>query len=572
MSERKTFRCAVYTRKSSEEGLEQDFNSLEAQREACEAYVRSQEHEGWKLIPDRFDDGGFSGGNMERPALQQLMAMVDAGKVDIIVVYKIDRLTRSLTDFARLAEVLDRHGVSFVSVTQQFNTTTSMGRLMLNVLLSFAQFEREITGERIRDKIAASKKKGMWMGGTPPMGYDVVERQLVVNATDANTIRRIFALYLEAGSVPALMERLEQEDIRTAPRASARGNAYGNKPFTRGHLYKLLANPIYIGRVQHKATSHRGQHAAIIDRPTWEAVQAQLAENTQGPRRRRRRARRREHLLEGLLHTERGTRFIVSSANKGARRYRYYVEEQETKSDGTVPPLRLPAREIEAAVVTGLRSLLADHRGLLFRLGAETPTEAPVALKSLSTLSQSLGGRIGAELEASIRLMLGRVVVGHNRLQLVFNEAGLRGVLGIPRGGSVWPANAPDPNEEFTLTVPFTAARRGRQMKLVLPNAAPEAAVDRSLVTAIVRAWDWAGRLQSGDVATLTEIAAAEGLTDGYVSQLLPLAFLSPEIVEGILSGRQPAGLTANRLIWGERLPVRWEEQVELLPVFRTRS
>ena len=462
MNERKIFRCAVYTRKSSEEGLEQDFNSLEAQREACEAYVRSQSHEGWTLIPDRFDDGGFSGGNMERPALRQLMDMVDAGKVDIIVVYKIDRLTRSLTDFARLAEVLDRHGVSFVSVTQQFNTTTSMGRLMLNVLLSFAQFEREITGERIRDKIAASKKKGMWMGGTPPMGYDVVERQLVVNETDANTIRRIFALYLEEGAVPALLNRLERENIRTAPRSSAKGNAYGNRPFTRGHLYKLLSNPIYIGRVPHKSTSHRGQHAAIIDKSTWEAVQAQLAENTQGPRRRRRRAKPREHLLEGLLHTEGGARFIVSSANKGSRRYRYYVEQLAPEHAGAVPPMRLPASEIEAAVVTGLRGLLADHRGLLSRLGAENPSEAPVALRSLSTLFQALGGRVGSELEASIRLMLSRVVLGHNRLQLVFNEAGLRHVLRIPRGSSNdWPTNATD--AEFTLTVPFTATRRGRQ-------------------------------------------------------------------------------------------------------------
>ncbi len=302
MGEKKTFRCAVYTRKSSEEGLEQDFNSLEAQREACEAYVRSQEHEGWKLLADRFDDGGFSGGNMERPALHQLIELVKAGRIDIIVVYKIDRLTRSLTDFAKLAEVLDKHGVSFVWVTQQFNTTTSMGRLMLNVLLSFAQFEREITGERIRDKIAASKKKGMWMGGVPPMGYDIVGRQLAVNDRDAATIKRIFALYLEEGNVPALLERLERENIRTAARYSAKGNHYGNRPFTRGHLYKLLANPIYIGRVPHHDISHRGQHAAIIDKATWDAVQTVLADNTQGPRSRRRRAAPQTHLLEGLLH------------------------------------------------------------------------------------------------------------------------------------------------------------------------------------------------------------------------------------------------------------------------------
>ncbi len=368
MTEQKIFRCAVYTRKSSEEGLEQDFNSLEAQREACEAYVRSQSHEGWKLIPDRFDDGGFSGGNMERPALRQLMELVDAGKIDIIVVYKIDRLTRSLTDFAKLADRLDKHGVSFVSVTQQFNTTTSMGRLMLNVLLSFAQFEREITGERIRDKIAASKKKGMWMGGSPPMGYDVVNRQLVINEKDAATIRTVFDRYLEVGTVPALIDRLQNDDIRTAARYSAKGNHYGNRPFTRGHLYKLLANPIYIGRVPHKAASHRGQHAAIVDQATWDAVQAKLAANTQGPRTRRRRPSAQTHLLDGLLKSERGNRFVPGHSNKGARRYRYYVEQVAAGTKLYTAPIRLPAEEIEAAAIAAVVSVLADHRGLVHRL------------------------------------------------------------------------------------------------------------------------------------------------------------------------------------------------------------
>jgi len=327
MSEQKIFRCAVYTRKSSEEGLEQDFNSLEAQREACEAYIRSQSHEGWKLIPDRFDDGGYSGGNTERPALGKLMAMIRDGQVDIIVIYKIDRLTRSLTDFARLAETFDRHGVSFVSVTQQFNTTTSMGRLMLNVLLSFAQFEREITGERIRDKIAASKKKGMWMGGPIPMGYDVKDRRLVINETDAATVRTVFRLYLEEGQVPALLERLDRERVRTADRISAKGRASGSRSFTRGHLYKLLSNPIYIGRITHKKITHPGQHEPIIDRATWEAVQTRLAGNTQGERKRRTRAETPAPVLAGLLYSEAGNRMNPSHAIKAGRRYSYYVEE-----------------------------------------------------------------------------------------------------------------------------------------------------------------------------------------------------------------------------------------------------
>ncbi len=565
MGEKKTFRCAVYTRKSSEEGLEHDFNSLEAQREACEAYVRSQEHEGWKLLPDRFDDGGFSGGNMERPALHQLIELVKTGRIDIIVVYKIDRLTRSLTDFAKLAEVLDKHGVSFVSVTQQFNTTTSMGRLMLNVLLSFAQFEREITGERIRDKIAASKKKGMWMGGVPPMGYDIVDRQLVVNETDAATIRRVFSLYLEEKTVPALLDRLEREDIRTAARYSAKGNHYGNRSFTRGHLYKLLANPIYIGRVPHRDTSHRGQHAPIIDKATWDAVQTQLAENTQGPRSRRRRAKPQTHLLEGLLHSESGARFIPSAANKGSRRYRYYVEQPDADSSGSeqLPPTRLPAGEIEAAVVTGIQSVLADHRGLLHRLDADGATEAPIVVRAASALLQALSARIDAELQGKVRKILRRVVVARNRIQLVFSVGSTRSVLGLAGPSGMWPTNEPE-DGEFSVVVPFVTARRGRQMKLVLPGAGNGATPDRSLVTAVVRAWDWAERLKSGDVASMAEICATEGFTDTYVGQVLPLAFLSPELVKQILSGRQPVGLTANKLIWRDRLPLSWDEQMAM--------
>jgi site-specific DNA recombinase len=563
MGEKKTFRCAVYTRKSSEEGLEQDFNSLEAQREACEAYVRSQEHEGWKLLADRFDDGGFSGGNMERPALHQLIELVKAGRIDIIVVYKIDRLTRSLTDFAKLAEVLDKHGVSFVSVTQQFNTTTSMGRLMLNVLLSFAQFEREITGERIRDKIAASKKKGMWMGGVPPMGYDIVGRQLAVNDRDAATIKRIFALYLEEGNVPALLERLERENIRTAARYSAKGNHYGNRPFTRGHLYKLLANPIYIGRVPHHDISHRGQHAAIIDKATWDAVQTVLADNTQGPRSRRRRAAPQTHLLEGLLHSEAGTRFIPSAANKGSKRYRYYVEQLDAENSGTerLPATRLPAGEIEVAVVTGVQSVLADHRGLLHRLDADGATEAPVVISAARSMLQALGGRIDADLQSKLRRALRRVTVGNNRIQLLFSVGNTRAILGIAAPSGIWPTNEPE-DREFAVVVPFVTARRGRQMKLVLPGAGNGAIPNPSLVTAIVHAWDWAERLKTGEVASMAEICATEGFTDTYVGQVLPLAFLSPELVEQILTGRQPAGLTANKLIWRERLPLSWDEQM----------
>src|SRR6201990_2156914 len=297
-------RCAIYTRKSSEEGLEQEFNSLAAQREACEAYIRSQRNEGWVLARTHYDDGGFSGGNLQRPALQRLLADIRTGRIDIIVVYKVDRLTRSLGDFARLVELFDAEAVSFVSVTQQFNTTSSMGRLTLNVLLSFAQFEREITGERIRDKIAASKKKGMWMGGNVPLGYDANERTLVINPAEAETVRRVFALYRELGCVRRVKEEADRDGLRTKCRTAANGTEHGGKPFSRGHLYTLLSNPIYSGHIVHKGQLHPGQQAAVIDDESWSAVRDQLAANTRDHRHKAKAAE--PSLLAGLLVDARG--------------------------------------------------------------------------------------------------------------------------------------------------------------------------------------------------------------------------------------------------------------------------
>src|SRR5436190_9701826 len=276
-SRTKAFRCAVYTRKSSEEGLEQDFNSLHAQRESCDAYIKSQRHEGWTSLPSLYDDGGYFGGSTERPALKRLLADIQSHLIDVVVVYKVDRLTRSLADFAKIVEIFDAAGVSFVSVTQQFNTTTSMGRLTLNVLLSFAQFEREVTGERIRDKIAASKRKGLWMGGFVPFGYRPHERTLIIDESEAEIVRTIFQLYLELGSVNQLAAELQRRELRTRAFTSAGNKSWGNRPFGRGHLYNILANPIYAGKIAHKGQQYDGLHEAIIEKATWDLVQAQLA-------------------------------------------------------------------------------------------------------------------------------------------------------------------------------------------------------------------------------------------------------------------------------------------------------
>ena len=314
-----TVRCAIYTRKSSEEGLEQDFNSLHAQREACEAYIVSEKHEGWIAVPTRYDDGGLSGGTMERPALRRLLQDIGEGGIDVIVVYKVDRLTRALSDFARIVDIFDRHEVSFISVTQLFNTTTSMGRLTLNVLLSFAQFEREVTGERIRDKIAASKKKGMWMGGNPPLGYDARDRKLVVNEAEAATVRHLFALYRQIKSVRELRHRLEAEGISSKRRVRRDGSVSGGKPINRGALYHLLQNRLYLGEVVHRDNSYPGEHEAIIERELWDQVQAILAQNANGERRG---TTSRPSLLTGLLFDEEGGRLSPSHAVKQGRRYR----------------------------------------------------------------------------------------------------------------------------------------------------------------------------------------------------------------------------------------------------------
>ena len=353
-------RCAIYTRKSSEEGLDQEFTSLQAQREACVAFINSQRHESWMCLAAGYANGGFSGATLDRPALQRLLADIAVRRVDIVVVYKIDRLTRSLADFAKIVEILDMHGASFVSVTQQFNTTTSMGRLTLNVLLSFAQFEREVIGERIRDKIAASKKKGMWMGGVPPLGYRVEDRKLVVIDSEAEIVRSIFCCYVELGSVRLLKEECEARGIKSKSWTSASGRVIGGKPFSRGALYLILQNRTYRGEIVHKEQSHPGEHTPIIDQLLWEAVQAQLASNaterSSGNR------TRQPSLLAGLLFDADGNAMTPTHAVKNGMRYRYYVsrpliaKDQSKSSTG----LRIPAAEIERLVTSRVRQWLLD--------------------------------------------------------------------------------------------------------------------------------------------------------------------------------------------------------------------
>ncbi len=405
-------RCAVYTRKSSEEGLEQEFNSLDAQREACEAYIASQRSEGWVLVRDHYDDGGISGGTLERPALQRLLADIEDGLIDVVVVYKIDRLSRSLMDFAKLVDVFDRNGVTFVSVTQSFNTTTSMGRLTLNILLSFAQFEREVTAERIRDKVRASRMKGMWMGGVPPYGYRVENRRLMVDEERASQVRWIFARFLEIGSATELAREIAKRGLRTP-----KGNRMDKK-----YLYRLLNNRAYIGEAVHKGDSYPGEHDAIIDGETWDRVHAILKES---PRKRAARTRAdTPALLKGLLYGPDGAAFSPTHTRKGGKLYRYYVSQTVLKHGaGSCPVGRVPAGEIEAIVIDQLRAVFRQPeivagtwKAARVRDGQATEADAHAALEQLDPLWDEL---FPAEQPRIVALLVERIDIGTEGLNVI---------------------------------------------------------------------------------------------------------------------------------------------------------
>ncbi|WP_374347877.1 recombinase family protein [Phenylobacterium sp.] len=509
----KRLRCAIYTRKSSEEGLEQGFNSLHAQREACEAYVLSQAGEGWVALPAIYDDGGYSGGSMERPALARLLADIAAGKIDVVVVYKVDRLTRSLSDFARIVETFDQRQVSFVSVTQAFNTTSSMGRLTLNVLLSFAQFEREVTGERIRDKIAASKAKGLWMGGAVPLGYDLPadpqSRALVINPAEAETVRLIFQRYLELGSVRALAADLRDRGVTSKQRVTRKGRVMGGQPWREGPLYYFLKNRIYRGEIVHKDKIYPGQHAAIVDAELFEAVQARLAEGN-----------RRQHdssdaaiagALAGKIYDDRGYRMSPVTARRGGRTYRYYVSQAVLRGDRGEPGSvrRVPAYAIEALIET---QLAARHDHALVSRVVIAQTWVDLMLDCASPVSEA------PQLETTRIPVVLKTWGGAKRL--------------VAAGGETTGPNEPD----------------------------------KALLRAIARANRWEEQLATGERSGADDIAAAEGLQSRYVDKVLKLAWLAPDIVETLLEGGRLRDMALGELLGRDPGQV-WAEQRRLLAV-----
>ncbi|MFY9138824.1 recombinase family protein [Zwartia sp.] len=426
---KKRMRCAVYTRKSSEEGLDQEYNSIDAQRDAGHAYVASQRAEGWIPVADDYDDPAFSGGNMDRPALKRLMADIEAGKIDVVVIYKIDRLTRSLADFSKMVEVFERQGVSFVSVTQQFNTTTSMGRLMLNVLLSFAQFEREVTGERIRDKIAASKRKGMWMGGVPPLGYDVENRRLVPNPKEAKLIRQIFERFVELGSGTKLVKELQLDGATSKAWTTQDGRVREGKPIDKGLIHKLLHNRTYLGELRHKEQWYPGEHQPIIDPKLWDDVHAILSTNYRVRAGQNR--GRADFLLKGIVFGNDGRALSpIHTTKKGGRSYRYYIPQRDVKEyPGASGLPRMPAAELESAVLEQLRTLLrapellAEVLPHAIRLDPSLDeAKATVAMTRLDTIWDQL---FPAEQARIVRLLVDRVIVSPNEMEVRLRANGL---------------------------------------------------------------------------------------------------------------------------------------------------
>ena len=543
--EKRQLRCAVYTRKSTDEGLEKDFNSLDAQREACEAYILSQQHEGWVLVAEHYDDGGFSGGSMDRPALRRLLSAVRAGRIDVIVVYKIDRLTRSLADFARIVDILDAAECSFVSVTQSFNTTTSMGRLTLNVLLSFAQFEREVAAERIRDKIAASKRRGMWMGGPLPLGYEVKDRKLVIVPEEAETVRDIMQRYLASDGIPALIEELERDGVVSKRRKMRDGSIAGGVPFRRGALAHLLSNRIYLGLITHKGEAFEGQHEPIVDRELFDQVQAKLS---------RRDIERTVQtdpdtisVLAGRISDQHGRAMTPTHTRNHGRRYRYY---SSIPRDGChEPAVRLPAVELEQAVTLAIAKFLRDPAKVREQLGERSEAEMANAVPDAIKLGRALAAAEGVELKKMLASLDMEVRVDADSIAATIDL------------GSLVPAGDVRSRSRLLvmIAVPASLARTGHEPRLKLePAPGVPSRAGSALVDLLARAFATREQLLAMDQQAVAAMAVRHRR---HLERTARLSYLAPDIVRAIIDGRQPPNLSARNLVRMASLPLDWAAQ-----------
>lgn len=545
-------RCAIYTRKSSEDGLEQEFNSLDAQREACAAFIASQKIEGWVLVPDQYDDGGLSGGTLERPALQRLLADMRAGKIDRVVVYKIDRLTRSLADFAKIVDTLDAAGATFVSVTQSFNTATSMGRLTLNMLLSFAQFEREVTAERIRDKITASKKKGLWMGGNVPLGYTPVGRTLEVCEPEAQIIRKIYDLYDVEGTVRQVKVQVDLAGLKTAVRTSASGRRKGGADFSLGHLYHILTNPIYAGRIRHKAQVYPGQHPAIIEPDRWDALQERLSDAAAVARVGKERGQGRPNkkqvsLLVGRVFDETGDRLSPSHTKSAkGRRLRYYISHRLMRSKDPTA-WRLPALELEAVVAKLVQSHLILPKvmaGLIHDATAEDILHINQKIEQLCKPAYNEAD----ESHKQLLTLPERVDLKPGQISISLSKSDLCTLLDT------------DPDrlntEHLELTSEFQMRKRGVETKLILNGVGQQR--DVTLIKNIAKARRYLDMIIAGQ--SYADIAAIEGVSKYRIQKLINFAFLAPDVMRDVCEGKQPTALTTEWLLQHPVAPI-WQDQ-----------
>lgn len=552
----KKIRCAIYTRKSSEDGLEQDFNSLDAQYEACAAYIVSQKAEGWVLLPDRYDDGGISGGTMERPGLQQLLGDIDRGTVDQILVYKIDRLTRSLADFSKIVERLDAADASFVSVTQSFNTATSMGRLTLNMLLSFAQFKREVTAERIRDKIAASKKKGLWMRATVPLGYAADGRSLKITEPDAGVIRTIYDLYLKYRNVRLVKEVVDAQGLRTPVRTLVSGRVKGGAAFSYGHIHYILTNPVYAGRIRHHAKVYPGQHDPLIEPEVWDGIQEQLRSDSAKDRtftkRNRSGPRKSVSLLAGKIFDQTGDRLTPShSKTAKGRRLRYYVSHRLVRGTAPRDPSgwRLPAPELEARVV----DLIDQHmKRPDVRAGITHDATTDEIVEDGKKITLIAGEQTGAtdETHSPHLALIERIDIAPGDIRITICAERLADLLGVGQSRV---------NEDFLEIIsPFQHRKRGVETKLIIGDEPTE--TDETLLRNIGRTHRYFDQVRSG--RTFGEIAETEGISKRRIQQLIELAFLAPDVIRDVRHGMQPVGLTSDWLMRHAFSPI-WTEQRE---------
>ncbi len=555
-------RCAIYTRKSTSENLDTDFNSLDAQREACELYIQSQAQEGWTILPNRYDDGVVSGATMERPAVQRLLREVEAGSIDVIVVYRLDRFSRNLLDFTRTQHFLEQCACSFVSVSEQFNTKTPMGRFAMHVVSSFSQMEREVIAERIRDKVAASKRRGMWMGGVPPLGYDVdfEKKRLVINPEEADLVRRIFRRFLELGSGVKLIRELNDEGFRTKSWTTKQGKRREGRPFNLGHLYRILNNPLYIGRVKHKEQTHPGEHESIVKHAMWDGVQKRL--KSHGLRGASGHSKT-PALLRGLIRCGAcGSAMGITYSRKGNRSYRYYLCVSAAKNGYDACPVRsVSAGDVEAAVVMRLRKLLREDVFEMEGLDAETAS----VLGKLDDLWDDL---FPAERERIVRLLLRKVEVHEEGLELSVRKERFHALaLEIIHGDETvtterWIDDRP--SEMVVFTVPMRFKKKSGRKAILLPPDSPSPtlhsnAVQKPLAVSLARALRWRELLDANHFPSIGGLAEEIGVDRAYVGRLLNLTLLSPTLIVAIMDGKEPAGLSLEKLT--RNTPLSWDEQ-----------